>query len=414
VRRWLVIASVAAIVAATLIPVAGEAPGRWLSCVVCGDRGTADVLVNVLLFLPFGAALAAAGVPLPRCALDGALLSAVVEFAQLYIPSRDPGLGDVVSNTLGSGLGAGLVATAPHWLLPARARAARLFRAAALAAAGVCYGTGWLLAPALPEASYVALWTPNLARLAWYRGHVRDVMLGNLALPAGPLANSAAVRELLLSSRGFSLRVRAVAGPRKGALSGLLVIEDERRREILVLGPDRDDLVFRFRTRAVALHLRLDAPDIRFSNALQSATPGDTLALIVQGSRGRYTMTANASRAEGLGFTVGSGWALLMYPEALPPWFKTLLTCAWVAALWAPAGFWARTRGDAWVMGGAVAAGLLGVPAVTPLCATPLLYWAAAGLGGVAGVGMRVALSRYRASPPSTLTTPATQRSMRA
>jgi hypothetical protein len=194
----------------------------------------------------------------------------------------------------------------------------------------------------------------------------------------------------------------------------LLVIDDERGRELLLLGPDRDDLVFRFRTRVVALHLRLDAPDIRLSNALRSAAPGDTLALTVHGSRGRYTMTVNASRADGLGFTVGSGWAFLMYPEALPTWFKTLLSLAWVAALWVPAGFWARTRGDAWIIGGAVAAGLLGAPAVMPLCATPLGQWAAAGLGGLAGAAVRPVLERYQRARPSTLAISPTQRSMRA
>ena len=395
-RRWFVIASVAAILAATLVPVAGGKPEPWLGCVVCGDRGIADVLVNVLLFLPFGAALAAAGVPLSRCVLAGALVSAGVEFAQLYVPGRDPNLGDVVANTLGSGLGVVLVATAPRWILPAGALGTRLSRTAALAAAALCYVTGWLLSPVLPPFPYLALWTPNLGYLEWYRGRVRDVTLGNAFLPPGLVVNSAAVRELLLASPGPSLHVRAVAGPPTVALGGLLVIDDQRQREVLLLGPDRNDLVFRYRTRAVALHLRLDAPDIRFSNALRSVATGDTLAITVRGSRGQYTMSANGSRAEGLGFTVASGWGLLLYPQALPAWFKTLCSVVWLTALWAPAGFWARTRGDAWVMAAGMAAGLLGAPTVTPLCPTPLLQWAAAGVGGLAGVGVRVSLSRYR------------------
>lgn len=413
-RRWFVIASAAAILAATTFPVAGEDPGRWRSCVVCGDRGLADLLTNVLLYLPFGAALAAIGVPLSRCVLGGALLSAGVEFAQLYLPGRDPSHVDVLSNTLGSGLGAVLVATAPHWLLPAGAQATRLSRTAALAAAAICYVTGWLLAPVLPRRPYFARWTPNFGGLEWYQGRVRDVTLGNVALPPGPLANSAAARELLLAPRGFSLHVRAIAGPRTAALGGLLVIEDEPGHEILFLGPDRDDLVLRVRTRAAALHLGLDKPDIRLSNALRSVTSGDTLAITVNGKHGRYSMTANTLRADDLGYTVGSGWAFLMYPETLPAWFKALLSFAWVAGLWAPASFWARSRRDAWWIAGTVTLGLLVAPAVTPLGATPLLQWAAAGVGGLAGVGVRVSVSRYRAVPPSALTTPATQRSMRA
>jgi len=49
-------------------------------------------------------------------------------------------------------------------------------------------------------------------------------------------------------------------------------------------------------------------------------------------------MTVNSSVADGLGFTVGSGWALLMYPETLPAWLKALLSLAWVVAVWVRAG----------------------------------------------------------------------------
>jgi hypothetical protein len=220
------------------------------------------------------------------------------------------------------------------------------------------------------------------------------------------------VRERLLSPHPFSLRVRAVAGPRTTALGGLLAIYDEDGREILLLGPDRDDLVFRLRTRATAW--RLDEPDIRFARALGAVAPGDTLDVAVHGNRGRYAMTVNSAGRTGLGFTVGSGWGLLMYPEALPPWLKGFLTVAWIAAMWSPAGFWARTRRDAWVVAGALTAGLLGAPALTHLGSSPLLQWAAAGLGALAGAALRRILEGY---PPVLLSAPTsapTQRSMRA
>jgi hypothetical protein len=398
-QRPLLLASVVAVLAGTLFPSVGGDPERWLACVVCGERGIADVLVNLLLFLPLGAALAAAGLRTSRCVFAGALLSAAVEFAQLFIPGRDPSLGDVVFNTAGSGLGAVLVATAPYWLLPPRPQAVRLSRAAALAAAAVCYGTGWLLTPAPPHAQYVALWTPNLAHLEPYRGRVLDAMIGDVCIPVGPIANSAAVREALRSSEGFSLRVRAIAGPRPAAVGALVTVYDRQRREILLLGPDRDDLVFRMRTRARAW--RLDQPDIRLAHALRAVAPGDTLDITVQGRHGRYAATVNASAVAGLGFTVGSGWALLMYPEALPAWLKSLLSLAWVAALWMPAGLWARTRGDGWVTGAALAAGLLGAPAVTPLFATPFLQWAAGGLGALAGALARLAMERRTTPAPA-------------
>lgn len=396
VQRPLLIASVIAILAATLFPIAGAESERFIACLVCGERGIADVLVNILLFLPFGAALAAGGVSLLRCGLAAAFLSASVEFAQVWIPGRDPSLGDVASNVLGGGLGAVLVATAPYWLRPPRAQAARLSWAAALASAAVCYGTGWLLTPAPPESQYIDLWTPKLAHVELYRGRVLDAMIGEVRIPAGPIANSAAVREALRSSEGFSLRVRAVAGPRTAAVSALVAVFDQNRREILLLGADRDDLMFRLRTRAITW--RLDQPDIRLVSALRAVAPGDSLDVTVHGRRGRYAVTVNSSGVGALGFTVGSGWALLMYPQSLAPWLKALLSLAWVAALWVPAGFWARTRRDGWVTGAALVAALLGAPAVTPLRATPFLQWATAGLGALAGAVARRAIAR-RATP---------------
>ena len=394
-HRWFVIASAAVILAVTLFPIAGAEPQRWINCLVCGERGIADFVDNILLFLPFGAALAAAGFPLPRCVLSAALLSASVEFAQLYIPGRDPSLGDVVSNTFGSGLGAVLVATAHYWLLPPRAQAARLSWGAALAAAAVCYGTGWLLAPAPPQTRYFALWTPNLAHLAPYQGRVLDAMIGEVRFPGGPIANSAAARDALRSPEGFSLRVRAVAGPRPAGVAPLFAVYDQHQREILLLGPDRDDLVFRFRTRAATW--RLDQPDMRLVGALRAVAPGDSLDVTVHGRRGRYAVTINSSATAALGFTLGSGWALLMYPESLPAWLKALLSVAWVAALWVPAGFWARTRRDGSVIVVTVTIALLGAPVVTSLRATPVLHWAAAVLGAVAAAAYRLVVeSRER------------------
>jgi hypothetical protein len=391
-RRFL-IAWTAVILAGTLFPIAGEETQRWLACVICSDRGIADVLINVLLFMPLGAALAGAGVPRARCVLGSALLSAAVEFAQIYIPGRDPSLGDTLSNTLGSGLGVALVATASYWLRPAPARAARLSRAAALAAAALCYVTGWLLTPALPRSLYFGMWTPNIGHLEWYRGRVQDAMIGQVPIPIGPMANSAVVREQLLSPRGFSLRVRAIAGPRTAALGVLVAVYDEHEREVLLLGPDRDDLVFRLRRRAATW--RFDQPDVRLVGGLRAVAAGDALDVTMHSRRGRYVVTVNSFVATDLGLTLGSGWALLMYPESLPAWLKALLSLGWVAALWVPAGFWARTRRDAWTTGAALAAGLLGAPAVTPLSATPFLQWVAAVVGALAGALAYLAIDRH-------------------
>ena len=383
-----------AVLIATLWPLPGEQSEQWIGCIVCGNDGVADVLRNVILFVPFGAALALNDWDLAPSALAGGLLSACVECAQFYIPGRDASLGDVASNTLGATLGAVVIRTAPAWLSPVSTRAVRLSRAAALAAVAVCCVTGALSVPSLPSSLYYGMWTPNLGHLEWYRGRVVDATIAGLHVTPGPIADSRLVRALLAPANGMSLHVRAVAGPRTVALGPRFAIYDDRQREIALLGPDRGDLVFRVRTRAAALHL--DQADIRLVEGMLGGTIGDTLDITVAGgsSGGRgYRMVLNSRSESGLGPSVGSGWALLMYSEALPAWCKTLLGAVWLGVVFLPTGFWMRTRRDVLFASGALAVGLAAVPALTSLVATSLLQWVAAMIGVLAGAGLHAVSS---------------------
>src|SRR5205823_13227276 len=121
-----------------------------------------------------------------------------------------------------------------------------------------------------------------------------------------------------------------------------------------------------------------DLPDLRIS-ALHQVRTGDTIAVMVLARDGHY-----AINGVDRGFTVGSGWALLLYPEALP--FKAALSAVWIGALFVPAGFWLRSRMDGVMVALGILSGLLLVPALTPLLSTPLSQWVAAGLGLAGGV----------------------------
>src|SRR5438874_8314278 len=220
-RTRFLAAALLPILIATLWPFPGHEPEGFISCIACGDNGTSDVLLNILLFAPLGAALALHLRSIPRCALSAALLSAAIELAQLYIPGRDSSLGDVLSNTLGGTLGALVTRAAVLWLLPSAGRAAGLARTAALAAAAVCWATGLLLTPTFPDARYYGQWTPSLAHLERYRGRVLDATLSGLRITPGPIPDSRLARERLAAAQGFSLHVRGVAGPRTSALAPL-------------------------------------------------------------------------------------------------------------------------------------------------------------------------------------------------
>jgi hypothetical protein len=253
--------------------------------------------------------------------------------------------------------------------------AAAVFAAAMFAVAGI------LLPPAFPGSVYYGRWTPNLGHLEWYRGRVLATELGPLGVPGRRLEESDSVRSLLL--KGAPLRVRAIAGARTRRLAPLFSIYDAHQREIVLVGPDSDDLVFRFRTRAVAL--RLDQPDLRLSSAMRDVLPGDTLEITVRRAQGGTCISLDYTHACNLGFGVGSAWALLLYPEAAPAWVRMLLSAGWVAALLIPVGFWTRPGWGALLATGVLAGGLVLVPGATALTGTTVVEALGAGVGLLAG-----------------------------
>jgi glycopeptide antibiotics resistance protein len=72
-----------------------------------------NIVGNVLLFAPLGAALRLLGRRLRYATLAGCALSAAIELAQVAIPGRTTSTADVLCNTAGTALG---------WWVASRAR----------------------------------------------------------------------------------------------------------------------------------------------------------------------------------------------------------------------------------------------------------------------------------------------------
>jgi hypothetical protein len=356
---------------------------------VCGGRGTADALVNLILFAPLGIGLALAHVRWWRAVLAGALLSTLVELAQTVIPGRDPSLGDVLFDTLGAAAGFGCVILAPRAARLSAAVSARLSLASAVLFAAAVVLTGALLRPCYPKSRYYGQWTPNLGHLEWYQGRVLSASIGAIPLDSAALQNSDAVRDALF--RGTTVTVHAIAGASPPGLASLLSIADDHERDIMLVGPDRDDLVLRY--RMVADGLGLDKPDVRFPGALRTVRPGDSLSVRAWSPRvGEFCLSRDTAVACNLGFSPGDGWALLYYSESFPRWLKLVLSGGWVAVLVAPVGFWLRKRAESAVALALVGADLLILPdlvglkpASPALCLVSLLT-----LAGAAYVGNRL------------------------
>src|SRR4051812_28611679 len=79
-------------------------------CVACGSEGVADLLLNVVLFLPLGIAAFFAGWRLTAAAAIAFAISVAIELTQgIALVGRDASLGDVITNTIGGSAG---------WIIP--------------------------------------------------------------------------------------------------------------------------------------------------------------------------------------------------------------------------------------------------------------------------------------------------------
>jgi hypothetical protein len=391
-------ASVLVIAALTLFPTEDRSAGVTL-CLVCGERGLADALLNVLMFVPLGIGLALAGATLLGTALFGAVFTGGIEFLQALIPGRDASVSDLVFNTLGCVLGAVLVRSAPAWIDPAPARGGRLLAAGVAAPLLLLLATGLMLGPRPSRDTYAGQWTAELGHLEAYRGRVAAAYVGEIPVPSRQMpAESERLRVLI--KEGAPIRVAAVAGPPVSRLAPIFSIYDDEDREILLVGTVGEDAVFQFRTLGMAL--RMDRPALRLPGAFRGVRAGDPLRITaVRRGRG-YCMAVNAARSCSVGYTAADTWGVFLALFSLTGGARGVLGLAWLAALFFPAGYWLRGRRDVLAAGAVLAAGLLLVPWAAGLLPSPPSDFLAVAAGVGAGVLARRAVAvrrKVRAAP---------------
>ncbi|HEX8245004.1 MAG TPA: VanZ family protein [Longimicrobium sp.] len=337
---------------ATLWPEHGR-PYAVTWCIACGERGMADAMRNVLLFIPLGFFVSPrvrhAAVAVAACAA----LSLAVEAAQQWIPGRDPSAGDLLLNTAGAALGMGLARSRRVWLHPSPRAAAWLAAGWAALLWAVFVGTGRLLAPVPPR---VVTPGPSTGAL------MRELFAGRMTLDG-------------VATHGVRGPVALAALPGGGG-------------DFLGLRSEGDDLVLWVHTRAAAIEL--DRPDVRWRGALRGTAMGPVPVSL--GRRGGgWCIRAGPRRNCGVGPTAGSGWGMIVYPDALARRFGAWIDAAWVMALFAPFGLWIGRRG--WVLGGMAMgfAALAVLPLAGVLAPTPPLLW----LGAIGGMAFAAAARRF-------------------
>lgn len=334
----------ALILALTMGPVPSTSAGSEGSsafCLVCGSRGAADVLLNVALFVPLGWAVARRW-GWRRALAAGVGLSLVIEMAQLLIPGRFPGVGDLVANGVGTGLGA-FVSGREARVLPGLA-------SMALAAAVV---PPILMAPAPPEGTYYGQWTARFGNMAHYEGRVVTASVDGIEVPSWRSDRSEDLRDAL--ARDGPVDVTFVAGPPPATLAPVFSVFDHRRRRIFLLGADGEDIVVHRWTRATTL--KLDSPALRWAGAMHGVGVGDTIRLRFARRDESPCLTLNGRMRCDTAVGAGAGWALLISPAGLRDGGRRAMGVLWMVLLGIPAGLarWRAAVRWALVMGAAVA-----------------------------------------------------------
>ena len=361
----------ATIASFTLVPLprqlAQAAATPWY-CVVCGDRGMVDVLLNVALFVPFGVGLGLLGAKPLRALLAGGLIALAIELLQAtLVTGRDPSLSDVLTNGTGTILGAWLGLWLPQLWRPSVALARRLAGAVAAAWLAVVVLSGWGLSPDRAHGNVKLVAAPPARFLEPFAGQII-----RSALDTG-------VRHLSLSAdvetAGISDR-----------LSPILDLQDEDAAALARLGQLGQKPAFSYRLHATRARFR--TPTVYVYGAVIPPTPA---RIVIQGGMNEaklwsaVTVQGTRYRAE-LALTPGLGWMLL-----LPLGYPFDLHSAWTSAIWLALplvllGFWAGRGGMSAPVTIAAAAlllllGLEGVAAFFHLARDGVLAWV---LGGMA------------------------------
>jgi hypothetical protein len=388
---FLTFAGFLVIAATTLVPIprqaaASRATPVW--CLVCGDLGGVDVLNNLLLFIPFAAGIRLLGHSAPVVTMAGALLSLAIESLQLsIIPGRDAALSDLLTNTVGSWIGATLITYRTQILDPGSARAGRLAFLGALAWWVVQFGTAVLLRPWVPSSELRAAWGRAVPGREPFSGRVTSATVSGVPVPRDGAALSPEVSDRIRQGR-VHLELAFRSGGGAASWSPLFEIL-ARSGTVLSVEAVGRDLAFQPPARSSALRLR--RPALRLENAL---LPRRDLPVRLAAGEGSDTLWAvwTAAGVRHSSFQVLSpsfGWSLVT-----PVWYAygpeaSLLTGLWLVAWLLPTGYWsARVRTGAASMGWLLAVvPLVGLGLIPALMGYSPVHWSE-WLAGFAGLGI--------------------------
>jgi VanZ family protein len=378
---------------ATLLPTRAPIPRRVAAPCIgwCDDTRLADLVLNILLFVPLGFAARLTGIRSRTVILAGAAFSLSIELLQWRaIAGRDASLLDLFSNTLGTAVGVLLAAHLAMLLRPGCRAAARLALAGTLLWCAALFAGAWAVRPAPTSKPFWGQRAPQLSEPLPYGGEVVAAHVNGDDLPSNRLVHDDAIRESI--RRGVLHLDVQVRPDRLTRLSSTIVrIADEDQREILRLSQRRGDV--RFSMRLNVTRMRLRTPSVTLTSAFGSTPAVSSSAAAVSvdvrdglvrlsSTREGHTRQVQLALSPALAWTFFVPWNYSLGPSGV------VFTWLWLAAPLLPVGYWMmRLRGcrnAGWPIGLALVTlvvSLVAAPRLFALTPAPLSHWLAAAAG---------------------------------
>lgn len=278
--RWIAGAAVT-IAAAAAIAWFTLRPGEKGPPAMTGrDYLLTDLVLNVLLFIPLGVGLALLSVRGRGTIAIGTLSSVAIELSQWWwISGRTASFHDVLTNGLGTALGAILVAA---W--GDRARWRRVMGAPLAAALVAAWVIGALLVvPSLPRGVlWFGQWQHEFAGTTLFQGRVLRLSVQGIAVPDGAFAGTAALRERLTRSDTLQVVTDIVTGEPVEGRAQLVGVVSAEGAELASLWQLGTSVLARQRLRLSDFSVR--TLWLRMDHALPPS-PGDTLRVVFEATR---------------------------------------------------------------------------------------------------------------------------------
>jgi hypothetical protein len=394
-RPFALAAAFAFIAAATLIPAPADAWQRDFWCIRCGGSlDPVELALNVLLFLPLGLALRAAGIR-ARVALTIVAGTTVgIEILQYtLIVGRDGTLRDCITNALGGVAGFALQPHAGVLWRADRTPARRVAWAGAFAWIAHAAMASILFRPSSTPHQYFSQVAPHLGQFDVFGGTVLSASVDGVRVESDTFTRDLEARVRTADS--IALAGVVLPGPPVARVAPIVNVVDGMANEIVILAQQRTALEFQARVRGQDFGFH--APAVVIDDVfVASATPAPA-PMLLAGVRREYTLRLRATNAKSetreawLTLSPSLGWALWWpfdYPgRAALVW----MTAAWIFIPLALVGFWSGGLGAPLVA--AIGAQVLVPMALGPgSVAWPDIVVAAMGvLAGLAGGRLRSA-----------------------